>query len=361
MSKIENYFTNDYIYIPYKKSNKVFVKDGNYVYKNDLIIENNKKIYSTVSGKVLGITELNNRKYIVIENDYKDKTKKRVYSKKNISDISKEDFINIINELNILDNFDFTSKVLIINGIDKYNEEITYNTLIKEYTDIILETIDALISILGIKKCYFAISNSDIDTVNTVINNIGTYPKIDLKLFTNNNIIGIKEVLINKLTNIKTKKYNSEYLNLIDIINIYNGLKKRIPITTTFITLNDKLNNKMKVLHINIGTNVKDILKEYNIKDEVTINGLISGINLKDKNFIIDKNFRSIFISNIKEYAELECINCGKCIQVCPVQINPKYMHFNKDNKSKNYKEKCVNCGMCEYVCPSKINLTKGI
>ena len=35
-------------------------------------------------------------------------------------------------------------------------------------------------------------------------------------------------------------------------------------------------------------------------------------------------------------------------------------MYFNKDKKSKQYKERCINCGMCSYVCPSKIELNKG-
>ena len=361
MSKIDNLLTTDYIYIPYKKDSKIFFKDGDYIYKNDLLMQyNDNNIYSSVSGKILGLTLINNKKYVVIENDYKDKLRKRKYSKKNISDISKEDFIKLMDELNILNNFDYTSKVLIINGLDSYNEEETYNTLINEYTDTILDTIDALITILSIKKCFLAINNNSLDTVNNVINNIGTYPKIDLKMFNNDNMICIKEVLINKLTTLNSKQYNVEVLNIVDIINIYNALKKNIPITTTYLTLNDKINNKLKVLHVNIGTNVNDILKEYKIDNKsVIVNGLISGIKLKDTNFIIDKYFKSIFISDMKEYKELECINCGKCL-ICPVGINPKYMHFNDDEKAKKYREKCINCGMCEYVCPSKINLTKG-
>ena len=360
MNKIEYFLTTDYIYIPYRKNSKIFFKDGDYIYKNDIIMENNGiNVFSSVSGKVLGVTVLNNKKYVVIENDFKDKTRKRKSSKKNISDISKEDFMYLMNNLNIINGFDFTSKVLIINGIDKYNEENVYNALLNEYTDTILDTIDALITILGIKKCFFAISSNDVETVDTIINNIGTYPKIDLKMFNNNNMIGINEVLINKLTRLSTKKYTVEVLNILDIINIYNALKKGVPITTTFISLNDNYINK--ILHVNIGTNVKDILNEYknDNSEDIIVNGLISGIKLKNKDFIIDKTFRSIFIRKIEDYKEVECINCGKCVEICPVNINPKYMHFNDDKKSDNYKEKCIKCGMCEFICPSKINLTK--
>ena len=357
--KIDNLLTTDYIYIKYDNKSKILFKDGDYIYKNDILTDTN--IYSTVSGKVLGITTINNNKYIVIENDYKDKTRKRRYTKKDINDYSKEDLINILKEYNIVD-IDETSKILIVNGIDLYKEELTYNSLIKKYIINILDTIDALNNILNIKKCFFAVNNNDSDTILEIVNNIGSYPKIDLKLFNNDNLIGIKEVLIKKLTNYKNKNYKILYLNIIDIINIYNVLKKHIPITTTYITLTGDLIDYTKVLHVNIGTNIIDILREFKIDkvNNVIINGLLNGVLLKNPNYIIDKNIRSIFINSYKKYNESECINCGECINVCPVNINPKYMHFNKDKKSNEYRKKCIKCGMCSYICPSKINLYNG-
>ena len=71
------------------------------------------------------------------------------------------------------------------------------------YTRELLDTIDALIEVMNIRKCFLAISNSDQDCVNILLNNLGTYPKIDLKLFNYDFSIGNKYVLINKLTLVK--------------------------------------------------------------------------------------------------------------------------------------------------------------
>lgn len=363
MKDVENFLTTDYIYFPLKKGSKLFINDGEYIYKNDKLIEyNNKIIYSSVSGKVLGMTNIDNNKYVVIENDYKDKTKKRTTSKKDITNYTKEELYNLINTYNIIDNFDMTSKVLIINCIDEYSDEITYNTILKKYTINILDTIDALIDIMDIKKCFFAVSNSDSELINILLNNMGTYPKIDLKLFKNDNIIGKKEILIDRLTKYRNKKYNIQYLNIKDILNIFNLLKKHIPITTTYITLTGDLINYTKVIKVNIGTNLLDILNEYNIKEykNIIINGLLNGNIIKNPNYIINNNIRSIFINTIKKYECVECINCGKCVFICPININPKHMYFNKDKKSNIYKKKCINCGMCSYICPSKLELNKG-
>lgn len=360
---ITNYLTNDYIYIKYDKNMKLNVKENDYIYKNDIILENNsKKIYSSVSGILLGLTTINNTKYLVIENDYKDKTRIRKGTKKNINKYTKEELYNLINKYNIKENFDINSKVLIISGISEYMEEITYNTLLKEYTIEILDTIDALIDIMNIKKCFLAITNEDNELINMLYNNIGTYPKIDMKLLNNNYYIGNKNILINKLTNYKNKKYNQEFLTIKDIYNLYYVLKKDMCPSETFLTISGNLLNYNKVIRVKLRSNLKDILEYLNInnKDNIIINGLLNGINLKDNNFIIDNSVRSIFINTKELYKTNKCINCGLCVENCPVNINPKYMYFNNDEKAKKYKKICINCGLCSYNCPSKINLNGG-
>ena len=60
-SNIENLLTTDYIYIKYYDDMEILVHDNDIVYKNDIIMTNNKKnIYSSVSGKILGLTETHN-------------------------------------------------------------------------------------------------------------------------------------------------------------------------------------------------------------------------------------------------------------------------------------------------------------
>lgn len=59
---------------------------------------------------------------------------------------------------------------------------------------------------------------------------------------------------------------------------------------------------------------------------------------------------------------ERACINCGYCIQVCPVEILPQFTY--KSILAEEIEEAlahglldCVECGLCTYVCPSKIEL----
>ena len=360
--KITNYLTNDYIYIPYYKDMELNYKEQEYIYKGDLL-DTKYKIYSSVSGTLLGLTTINKNKYLVIENDYKDKTRIRKGIKRNINKYTKDELYGLITKYNIIKDFDITSKVLIISGINEYKEENLYNTLLKEYTIEILDTIDALIEIMNIKKCFLSLTTNDSELLDILVNNIGTYPKIDMKLFTLNDYIGNKNILINKLTNYKNKNYNIQFLNIKEILNINYILKKDSYPSETYINLSGNLIESNKIIKIKVGTNLKDILDLYKIKnyDNVIINGLLNGIHLKDINFIIDNNVRSIFINTIESHKEYKCINCGLCVENCPIGINPKYMYHNNDKKSNDYKDKCINCGICSYLCPSKINLNKGV
>ena len=358
--EITNLLDVDYVYLPYDKNMNLHVKDKEYIYKNQLILDSEtKKVNSSVSGNILGLTTINDKKYIVVENDFKEKQEKKVGCKRYINNYTKEEFCDLINDYRILNDFDPNSKVLVVSGIDEYIGEITYTTLLKKYTIEILDTIDAIIEIMNIKKAFLAINNSDADCVNVLYNNMGTYPKIDLKLFSYDYSIGNKHILINKLTSYKNKNYGVLYLNIKDVLNLYNLLKRRRPLSETYITLTGDLIDYTKVLRVKIGTNLSDIINKYKIdkKDNIIFNGLLNGIKINSTNFVIDNNVRSIFINSLNSYKETKCINCGMCINSCPQGINPKYMHFNKDKKANLYRSKCVNCGLCSYVCPSKINL----
>ena len=60
--------------------------------------------------------------------------------------------------------------------------------------------------------------------------------------------------------------------------------------------------------------------------------------------------------------SDRDCIACGYCVDVCPVDLLPqyvfKYIRGNDiEGAMHNGLLDCTACGMCTYVCPSKINL----
>jgi electron transport complex protein RnfC len=57
------------------------------------------------------------------------------------------------------------------------------------------------------------------------------------------------------------------------------------------------------------------------------------------------------------------CLRCGRCLEVCPENLNPtKIAHAVKHNlldvAEKNYINACIECGSCSYVCPANIEVS---
>ena len=60
------------------------------------------------------------------------------------------------------------------------------------------------------------------------------------------------------------------------------------------------------------------------------------------------------------------CIKCGRCVDVCPMELKPLYFAKYADTenwegmKAENVMD-CLECRCCEYICSSKIPLVTKI
>jgi len=220
--KLLNYLNPDFLYIPIEKGFKLAIKSGDELNKEDIILcDKNNFIYSPVSGKVVGAAymtvEQSKTKVVVIDNDFREKNKKLSGTKRYINKYTKEEVTTLTKEFNAYKG-SFEGKTLLINGIDLEPHVLTTSYLITEHVNEILETIDALYTIFDIKKCIFAIKNSDTENVDELINHIGTYPNIDLKLLPDLYPLGEKNILINQLLSKKEEKEGVLYLSVADVL-----------------------------------------------------------------------------------------------------------------------------------------------
>lgn len=121
-------------------------------------------------------------------------------------------------------------------------------------------------------------------------------------------------------------------------------------------------------LEVSLGMNLSHVLERCGLADNptrVVIGGSMTGISIMDTDkTLISPTTRAVlaFREDEKE-RNYTCIGCGRCIAVCPQDLDPMsiYRAIKRHRLSLLeglQAEKCVGCGTCSYTCPSKLPLS---
>ena len=159
--QVRDFLNPKYIFIPIKKGYKLKVQDKTYVYKDDIVMykPSNESVRTPISGTVLGVKDMN---YVdgvypslMIENDFKEKSKHKRSSQKFIEKYTKEEFNDILKEValgEIIDRLNIDKDVILINGIelDPYFGNKLY--LLEGHGEEILDVVDLLLNLYKKKK-----------------------------------------------------------------------------------------------------------------------------------------------------------------------------------------------------------------
>lgn len=93
------------------------------------------------------------------------------------------------------------------------------------------------------------------------------------------------------------------------------------------------------------------------------------GFGMFDLNVPVSKTSTALIALSKDEVSALEpgpCINCGRCVEVCPGRIVPSLLadyaeRFDEEAFLKHNGLECCECGCCSYICPAKRHLTQEI
>ena len=381
------------IYIPLENKSgikyKKLVNVGDYVFKGQVVAINESidfPIHSSVSGYVVEneSNELNTGKKvecIVIENDFKEKYKDKLGSIKELSNYSKEEFIELLktSEITGLGGSDFPtflkyntdSKInyLLVNGVECEPYISCDKVVMSKYMEKILEAVDAILDIMKIKKAYIVVKSSNIESQKVINKYINTYPNIKLALMPDMYPAGWERNVVEVVLHKKYDKYPVEVgaivSNVSTIYAIYEMLKYNTPLTERIITITGTGIRKPSNIKVKIGTKLSEIIENIegykDIKKPIFIaGGPMMGSSLPSDNLIVTRDLNCVLVIDDIELTNYPCIKCGKCTNVCPVHLLP-VMIMNNIGNEKKLKElmpqRCIECGLCSYICPSKIEV----
>ena len=90
------------------------------------------------------------------------------------------------------------------------------------------------------------------------------------------------------------------------------------------------------------------------------------GFPLTDEEVPVIKGTNGVIAIDTDHTKEEECIKCGRCVDVCPMELEP--LNFAKladagdaEALQSIHIMDCFECGCCQYICSSKIPLVTKI
>ena len=187
---------------------------------------------------------------------------------------------------------------------------------------------------------------------------------------------GAEDVLIYNLTGrvVPEGKLPSDIgcvmFNVTSVAFFAHYLETGIPFVWKTITVDGSAVRSPMNVTAPIGTSIRDILTfasaDFDNIGKVLYGGPMMGIAAYSLDDPIYKNTSAIIALNVKDSLpkkQYACIHCGKCIEHCPMGLNPiafaRAMNISDRSERAEVLEKesvlsCIDCGCCSYVCPSR-------
>ena len=154
--------------------------------------------------------------------------------------------------------------------------------------------------------------------------------------------------------------------NLTTTYAIYQAVQKNMPIVQTFTTVSGKSvpADKCRNFHLRLGTPIKAVMDAVGIPEDtgkIISGGPMMGKAIANLDAYAAKGMSSFLFLNEKEAARGEvanCLRCGKCVEACPMGLEPYRLHaFSELNRLEDCEKygimNCIECGSCQFTCPS--------
>ncbi|MGM0394534.1 MAG: 4Fe-4S dicluster domain-containing protein [Thermodesulfobacteriota bacterium] len=157
------------------------------------------------------------------------------------------------------------------------------------------------------------------------------------------------------------------------VVSLARAFEANAPVFEKCITLIDKTGARHRIEAV-IGTPLSSIFSQLGIQvdeqDRIVIGGAMQGFATFTDHHPVTPDMDSILVQDkgdIIPLSDTNCINCGRCVQICPADIPVNLLvrflqTAQYETAADKYDlESCIDCGLCAYVCTSRIALSQYI
>lgn len=266
---------------------------------------------------------------------------------------------------------DKKAEVLIINAVECEPYLTCDHQLMMEKGEEIMVGITILMKVLEVEKAVIGIENNKKDAVEHLSNIAKSYPGITIQPLKVRYPQGGEKQLIDAILKRQVPsgkipiEVGTVVMNVATTFAVYEAVQKEKPLIERVMTVSGKdVQNPGNYL-VRLGIYLSEVVNQAGGVPEGTGKiiggGPMMGRSLMNLDVPMAKGSAGIVFITIKEALRREernCIRCAKCVNVCPMGLEP-FMLMNQseremwDEMERNRTMDCIECGSCSYTCPS--------
>ena len=355
-------------------------------------------LHASVSGTVKGIEKRLNATgsmvdCIVIENDQQ--YQETEFQEARLEDLTKEEILNRIKEGGVvgMGGAGFPTHVklapkdpskieyILVNGAE-CEPYITsdYRRMIEE-PEKVVKGLQVLLTLFDSAKGYICIEDNKPDCIAKMKELVKDIDRIEVKEMMTKYPQGGERTLIYAATG---REINSTMLpadvgcvvdNVETVISVYKAVILGRPVNSRVVTVTGDGIKEPKNLLVLAGTDMSELVDAAGgLKAKIAkaiSGGPMMGFALYDLHVPCTKTTSAfLFLEHdaVSEAQEIQtaCINCGRCVSVCPGHVLPARLAKLAERGDMAGFEaldgmECCECGCCSYICPAKRPLTQSI
>lgn len=255
--------------------------------------------------------------------------------------------------------------------------------LMLEWTDRVVAGIRLAQRACGASKVFIGIEDNKpkaIETMNAALKMMGSDPAVVVVPLQTKYPQGGERQLINATLGQTVPTGGIPPMIGVVVINVAtaaalaDAVLFRRPLTHRVVTVTGEAIARPGNYYVAIGTPVETLIDfcggvtEKSAK--VVMGGPMMGLAIADLTTPITKTSGAVTVLTRHQIGQAKferqqtpCIRCGRCLEVCPENLNPtRIAHAVKSNlldvAEKYFISACIECGCCSYVCPANIELT---
>jgi electron transport complex protein RnfC len=264
------------------------------------------------------------------------------------------------------------AECIIINGVECEPYITADYRLMMEHADEILVGLDLLMKAAKVDKGYIGIEENKPDAITLFKNKTADDSRITIVPLAQKYPQGGEKQLVDAVIKRQVPAPPAIPVNVGAIVQnvgsayaVYQAVMKNKPLFERYTTVTGKKIKNPANFLVRMGTPMRDLIEACggmpDGENKVLAGGPLMGKALTTIDVPICKGTNSVTVltdNNARRKAVQPCIRCAKCVNVCPMGLEPYLLATlsAKQNWEKVEAEditSCIECGSCQFTCPS--------